>query len=175
MRLSLRLKFGLLLAGYVAALALILYLGYGAAQNVANDLSEVKQAEFPQFSEATQMQARFEQLARDMEDAATTGEEGLLERADTERRQFLERLVRLQAVTPEDQRGEIVSLRADFDDYYAKGRRHALFTNSSEGRRLASADPEELARRGAELSTDRKRLNTTLEWLVRSREEQLGV
>ena len=116
---KLRLKFGLLLAGFLLALGTILFLAFVTAQNVADDLAEVKLREFPQFSEAATLAARFDDISALVEYAATTGERSLLEKADKEQANFRQHLNTLQALTRpgEDAQARARQIGTDFDSY----------------------------------------------------------
>ena len=68
MRFSLGLKFGLLLAGFVAVLSTLVLLGFSTARRVASELDGVKDHAFPQFAEATYLtQATFVALFKEPE------------------------------------------------------------------------------------------------------------
>jgi PAS domain S-box-containing protein len=123
MRLPLKWKFGLLMAGFVVTISLIIFINFRAAGNVEGELNEVQTHTFPLYSRVTSMQARFRTLSRLFEDAAVMGERGLLDRVAEEREMFLRELENLEKVLPEDSRGEVTLIRTLFNGYYDRASR----------------------------------------------------
>ena len=123
MRLPLKWKFGLLMAGFVLTISLIILINFRTAGNVEGELNQVQAHTFPLYSRVTSMQARFRNLSRLFEDAAVMGERGLLDRVAEERETFLRELEDLEMVLPEDSRGEVVLIRTLFNDYYERASR----------------------------------------------------
>jgi PAS domain S-box-containing protein len=118
MRLPLKLKFGILMAGFVVTISLIIFINFRTAGNVEEELNQVQMHTFPLYTRVTSMQARFRTLSRLFEDAAVMGERGLLDRVAEEREMFLRELENLEMVLPEDSRGEVTLIRTLFNDYY---------------------------------------------------------
>jgi len=124
MRFSLGLKFGLFLAGFAVVLGTLILTGFGTARQVATELNQVTNQALPRYSAASSLSGRFEQISRLFEDAITLGETDLLERADQQRKLFVESLSGLDSTGVPAQ--EVSKLRADFESYYTLERRQAL-------------------------------------------------
>ncbi len=169
MRFSLGLKFGLLLAGFVAVLSTLVLLGFGTARRVASELDTVKDRAFPQFAEATYLTARFEKILGLFEAYAQTGETDLLESTAAERKLFHDHLERLAEVTPGEGRADIDKIRRDFSDYYTKGR---MAVELLRGRDLGRFTENETALVTAAAQV-RQQLASDLATLVGRRENQL--
>ena len=120
MRLSLKWKFGLLMAGFVVTISIIILINFRSARSVANELNQVQAQYFPQFSRVTSMEARFRTISRLLEDTVVLGERGFLERAEEERELFLRELENLEAILPPNATEEVEFIRALFDVYYAR-------------------------------------------------------
>jgi PAS domain S-box-containing protein len=172
MRFSLGLKFGLFLAGFVVVLGTLVFLGFSTARRVATELDDVANQALPRYSASSFLSARFEEIARLVEDAVTLGEPGLIERSDAERKLFLDNLNRLESsgMPP----AEVAQLRADFEAYYPRARRLAeLFIQSeTAGKDLSLLSRETEAERELQ-SRARQRLESALQKLVRDSEERL--
>ncbi|MGH9322958.1 MAG: ATP-binding protein, partial [Vicinamibacteria bacterium] len=125
MRLPLKWKFGLLMAGFVLTISLIILINFSTAGKVAAELNHVQERSFPQFSRVTSLQARFRTLSRLLEDTVVMGERSFLDRVEEERELFLLDLQNLERVLPEDSRGEVALIRSLFNDYYELGSRLA--------------------------------------------------
>jgi PAS domain S-box-containing protein len=172
MRISLGLKFGLFLAGFVVVLGTLILTGFATARQVATELNKVTNEALPRYSAASSLSGQFEQISRLFEDAITLGETDLLERADQQRKLFLDNLGRLDSsgVPPH----EIQKLRTDFETYYTLERRQAeqfIQTDAMGG------DVAQLSR---DVATDlerkraaKQRAEVSLKALLRASEEQL--
>jgi PAS domain S-box-containing protein len=119
MRFPLKWKFGLLMASFVLTISTIILINFRAAGRVEDELSQVQEQSFPQFTRITATQARFRTLSRLVEDTVVMGEQSFLDRVDEERALFLADLKGLEEVLPESSRKEVALIRALFDDYYA--------------------------------------------------------
>jgi len=169
MRFSLGLKFGLLLAGFVAVLSTLVLLGFATARRVSSELDGVKDRAFPQFAEATYLTARFEKILGLFEAYAQTGETDLLDQTATEQKLFQQHIERLAEVTPQEGRADIDKIRRDFEDYYSKGR---LAAELLRGHELGQFTEKETALVTAAAQV-RQQLASDLATLVSSRENQL--
>ena len=172
MRFSLGLKFGLFLAGFVAVLSTLIFLGFLTSRRVATELNDVSSETLPRYSAATYLAARFEQIARLLEDAVTLGETALIGRSDAEGNLFLDNLTRLESSgTPAS---DVAKLRADFQAYFPRARRLAeLFIESeAAGKDLGQLSQENQADLEAQRAA-KERLEAALRQLVRDSEAQL--
>jgi len=120
MRLPLKWKFGLLMASFVLTISTIILINFRAAGRVEDELAQVQEYSFPQFTRVTATQARFRSLSRLIEDTVVMGEQSFLDRVEEERDLFLVDLENLEQVLPERSRGEVALIRALFDDYYTE-------------------------------------------------------
>jgi PAS domain S-box-containing protein len=168
-RFSIRLKFALLLLGFVLTLAVILWLAFATASNVASDVEEVRVRDFPADVAATGMKSSFEAIDRTLQNAVVYGDPAL---AEDERRVFLENATRLALVTKGERQVELQRLVDDFEAYYAEANQ---FTNAY----LAAEDPsdeavrERLQAMSDQAGVSRNKLKSALERLVTSRRESL--
>ena len=96
--LSLKSKFGLVLAGTFLTFGLIMYTNFETSENVASQLERVKEESVPRFVEASALEPRFEAMARLIEDAAVIGDPALLDASDAEKAVFVEHLRQLARV-----------------------------------------------------------------------------
>jgi len=174
MRLSLGLKFGLLLAGFTAVLGAMIYFGLDTARTVTRELDDVKDQAFPQFVEATYLNSRYEEIQGLFQAYIQTGEEDLLEQTDSERALFLEHVQRLEDATPAAARSEVAKIRSDFEVYYPKAREvvEALARAGKQGRDIGQFTESEtaLVNQVAELQ---RALSTDLSSLTSKRESRL--
>ena len=119
MRVTLKWKFGLLMAGFVLTISIILLINFRSAGSVANELNQVQAQYFPQFSRVTSMEARFANVSRLLEDTVVLGERSFLDRAAEEREMLLRDLENLELILPDDEDPQVEVLRALFAKYYA--------------------------------------------------------
>ena len=118
MRVTLKWKFGLLMAGFVLTISIILFINFRSAGSVTNELNQVQAQYFPQFSRVTSMEARFANVSRLLEDTVVLGERSLLDRAAEEREMFLGELENLEDILPDDEDPQVEVLRTLFNQYY---------------------------------------------------------
>src|SRR5512145_2089443 len=104
MRFPLKWKFGLLMASFVLTISTIILINFRTAGRVEDELSQVQEHSFPQFTRITATQARFRTLSRLVEDTVVMGEQSFLDRVEEERDLFLQDLDNLEQVLPESSR-----------------------------------------------------------------------
>jgi PAS domain S-box-containing protein len=175
-RFSLRLKFGLLLAGFALAILTIVTINFGSATQVATQLQQVEDQAFPRFSEAVYLADRFEEITHLVEKAVGEGEAVLLEQSQAENDLFLEHLEKLLAITPEEAQAELQQIRDLFKEYYPGTRALAEFLFQSEEydeELFSSPNMEEVAARAQSIRVLRKGLETALQSLVEERQKDL--
>jgi len=172
MRFSLRLKFGLLLAGFVLAIGIIVLMSFGAAHYVSGELADVAASDLPAYSEASYLQNRFEEIDRLIQDYAEQAEQEFLERSEHARELFLQHMTRLEQVAPASERSELARIRADFVAYYPKARGFAelIAQAEREGTSIGDLSLEATSRETGEL---RQRLYDSLQKLVNRRQDGL--
>ena len=120
MRLSLKWKFGLLMAGFVITISLIILINFRTAGSVAHELNQVQAKYFPLFSRVTSMEARFRTISRLLEDTVVLGERGFLDRAEQEHEKFLRDLENLEQILPPNATEDVELIRTLFNAYYAR-------------------------------------------------------
>jgi PAS domain S-box-containing protein len=120
MRFSLKWKFGLLMAGFVLTISVIIFINFRTAGSVANELNQVQAHHFPQFSRVTAIEARFRTISRLLEDTVVLGEHSFLDRAAEERDMFLRDLDGLQEMLPTNATDDVEQIRTLFDGYYTR-------------------------------------------------------
>jgi PAS domain S-box-containing protein len=174
MRFSIKLKFALLLLGFVLTLAAILWLGFANATNVAGDLDEVRERDFPAYAAATGMRSSFEETAALIEYSVITGERRLLDDSEAERKRFTEHAATLASVTHGDRLNEVASIREDFDKYYPRARELAESLLAGEDDPFDERARARLQELSEQASNSKQRLQASLDRLVTSRREQLG-
>ncbi len=146
-RLSLKIKFGFLLSGFVVATGLIILLSFATSKNVASHLDQVKSASFPQFSEATELVASFEKITHKVEDAVVLGERSLLDKGEEEKVLFYEHIKHMSELTKgvsASVKLEVSSIRDHFDEYYLAASEFAqlLLESAEKGEELGELSGE---------------------------------
>jgi len=174
-RFSLGLKFGLLLAGFALVLGTVVALGIGTARLVSNAVDEVRDSDFPQYTYATNLKARFEAIKRLMEGSAVYGEPDMLEEADRERELFGADLKSLAELTPPEGNAKVEAVRQAFEAYYPSARQLAetLLRGEERGQGLGQMSGTSLAELSSRAGLQKSRLETDLQDLVTTSLEQL--
>jgi PAS domain S-box-containing protein len=175
-RLSLAFKFGLVLAGFVLATFLLIYLGFDTARRVAASLDAVNERAFPGFTEASYLGARFEEITRLVEDSVVLGEPSLLERSEAESQLFKDHLARLVAATNPDARADVAKIGHDFDAYYSSARKLAetLLNHEKQGRGgVGGMSGDAVAAQASAAAELKTRIDAGLKQLVKGREGEL--
>jgi PAS domain S-box-containing protein len=174
-RFSLRWKFGLLLAAFVLTIGVILSITLSMANGVASDLAMVKDSAFPQFVEATSLNARFEEISRLLEDAVVTGERSLLERSRGQTQQFLVHVDRLLLVTPKARQGEVLAIRDRVAEYHEKAERlaHSLLAAEDAGEGIGQLNTAAVSDLAPAVAGLKQQLARELDELVQVREREL--
>jgi PAS domain S-box-containing protein len=171
MRLPLKWKFGLLMASFVLTISTIILINFRAAGRVEDELAQVQEHSFPQFTRITATQARFRTLSRLIEDTVVMGEQSFLDRVEEERDLFLVDLENLEQVLPERSRGEVALIRGLFDDYYTEASKliEQLLLPEEESESteaLSQLNDEEVAALFQEVARYKNQLETDLNTLV---------
>ena len=119
LRFPLKVKFGLLLAGFVAAMAVVIFLSYNTARNVTAELREVELSAFQQYSEAFHLTDSLQRVSAALGEAAELKDVGPLEQAAEGRVTFSAHIERVARIVPEADRPNIKAMAEAFDAYYA--------------------------------------------------------
>ncbi len=159
------------MASFVLTISTIILINFRAAGRVEDELSQVQEHSFPQFTRITATQARFRTLSRLIEDTVVMGEQSFLDRVEEERALFLADLQGLEEVLPESSRKEVALIRALFDDYYTQASRliEQLLLPEEESEpteALSQFNDEEVANLFQEVARYKNQLESDLNTLV---------
>ena len=174
---SLRTKFGFVLVGAALAVGLIMYTNFQTSNIVPARLEQVKEESVPRFTHASALEARFDVMARLIEDAVVIGEPALLNASDGEKSLLVEHLRRLMALTPEAELSDLQDLERDVDQYQIKARELAklVLASEAEGEDLGFLSTEETSQLAAAVAESRTDLDSRLQILIRDRQLALDV
>jgi len=177
-RFPLKIKFGVILVGFVLALGTMIVINFRTARNVADDLENVSSSRFPRYTISLDLFHRFDEITRAIEDAVATGDRPLLDRGREEKTHIVEGFNRFLAIAPDSEKKEARQMRADFEKYYeaAVGLAETLLTKSpSEGGGEGSLGGlDEDAERKREIARSLKeKIGKDLEQLVLRQETDL--
>jgi signal transduction histidine kinase/CheY-like chemotaxis protein len=125
LRFPLRAKFGLLLSGFVAAMAVVIFLSYSTARNVTTELREVELSAFQQYSESFHLMDSVQRVSGLLGQAVELKDPSRLGQAAEERATFLAHMDRLAHIAPEAERANVQVIAEDFESYYAAAFDHA--------------------------------------------------
>ena len=123
-RFPLKVKFGLLLAGFVAAMAIVIYMSYTTARQVTAELREVELSAFQQYTEAFHLIDYFQDISALLDKAARTKDRSLIDKCEQEKVIFLAHAEKLVHAAPEPERPRLSRLTEDFNGYYAAAIEH---------------------------------------------------
>ncbi len=174
---SLKTKFGFVLAATALALGLIMYMNFETSDTVASQLEQVKEESVPRFVEASALEARFDAMARLIEDAVVIGDPALLDASDAQKVLFVEHLRRLLSLATETEQSALLELERDLDQYHTKAGELAqlLLAGEEEGEGLgflSAGETSQLAETVGELRED---LETRLDALAQTRKADLDL
>ncbi|HVP58154.1 MAG TPA: response regulator, partial [bacterium] len=159
LRFPLKAKFGLLLVGFVTAMAVVIYMSYSTARKVTAELREVELSAFQQYTEARHLNDYLQQASAVFVEAISRGDVAVLDKCGQARTNFLGQLARIEHAMPpsgQDRAGQIAD---DFDAYLQAARAHAEAV-------LASEDQATIGERAQVATILEKRLGGDLNRLV---------
>jgi PAS domain S-box-containing protein len=160
-------KFGLMLAGSLLALGLMIGSGFELFRRVTGDLTEVRDFAFPRFDLVIRTSAGFDQIARLVDNAAADAEPSYLVLAAEEQQRLLERLAGLAEIAPEPDRPALAQLSSDCDAYFIRATalaRGLLADEEGSGERMSGDEVAAEVRQVREL---REGIQSRLEELER--------
>jgi PAS domain S-box-containing protein len=171
-RFSIRLKFALLLLGFVLTLAAILWLGFATATNVATDVEEVRSKDFPAYALGSAIQSNYEAIVTHFVDYTVNGESDLLDKAEGERRKLLENVTKLALVSDAQSRTELQRMVEDFETWYPLGRALAI-EDEAAGIDRDQKTQERISQMFKEATPWQERVKGAVDRLASSRRERL--
>ncbi|MFZ1947994.1 MAG: ATP-binding protein, partial [bacterium] len=119
LRFPLKVKFGLLLAGFVTAMAVVIFLSYSTARKVTLELRGVELSAFQQYTDAFHLIDCFQRISALLGNAARLEDQSLVAVCEDEKRTFLVRMDRMGYVIPEGARAPLDQAAVDFNSYCA--------------------------------------------------------
>jgi signal transduction histidine kinase/CheY-like chemotaxis protein len=119
LRFPLKVKFGLLLAGFVTAMAVVVFLSYSTARRVTLELRQVELSAFQQYTDAFHLIDSFQRISGLLGNAARLEDQSLVAACEEEKWAFLVRMDRMGRVIPETERAPLDQASADFNSYCA--------------------------------------------------------
>jgi|JI10StandDraft_1071094.scaffolds.fasta_scaffold07486_5 PAS domain S-box-containing protein len=170
-RFSLSFKFGLLLAGFVVAVVVLVGLFVDAGRRVAVDMSTLKDRAFPEYERLAAAHDSFKDFTSTIEEVVSTGEGELLESAQRVGRVLITHLDDSEAISPEDRKEEIRSLRRSFVEYQPMAIELARLAISSEQQEggLAGLNSDRIELLSSRVTDLRSSIDGGLDRLVKSR------
>jgi PAS domain S-box-containing protein len=162
-RFPLKLKFGMLLACFVAGMAVVIAISYSTSRRVASLLHDVEFAALQQHSESFRLIDSFRHISTLFEEAAVTHDPELLTEIQTEKAIFLTHAEMLIRTIPETAPTELRGISMEFNKYYTAAWAHlALLMNNGSaegpGSRARTDEPAD-----AEAAAERSRLIAAME------------
>jgi signal transduction histidine kinase/CheY-like chemotaxis protein/HPt (histidine-containing phosphotransfer) domain-containing protein len=115
LRLPLKIKFGLLLAGFVTAMAVVILLSYNSANRVTDDLRGMELTAFQQYTEAFRLMDCFQKISILVNGPSGVGQAS--GKWDEDRRAFLAHAEKLEHAMPATERSRVEKMLRDFDLY----------------------------------------------------------
>jgi PAS domain S-box-containing protein len=171
-RFSLSFKFGLLLTSFVVAVGILVFLFVDAGSRVAVDLIDLKDRAFPEYENISAARDAFKDFTGMIEEVVTTGEGNLLDSASKTGSGLVGHLNDVEALSREERKEEIRTLRKSFVEYEPQALELAKLAISSEQQRgggLAGLNSEKIAELSGKVAELRNSLDTGLDLLVNSR------
>ncbi len=123
-RFPLKLKFSMLLACFVAGMAIVIVMSYSTSQKVGNLLREVEFAALQQHAEALRLIDSFRHISALFEEAAVTRNPDLLDEIQSAKAIFLTHAEMLTRTIPDTAPAELRSIPVEFNKYYAASWAH---------------------------------------------------
>jgi two-component system sensor histidine kinase/response regulator len=120
LRFSLKIKFGLLLVGFMAAMSIVIAISYIASRNVTAKLREIELSALQQHSESLWLIESFKQVSRLLGEAIATGDPALLVDVQKPKDQFLVHAAKLARAMPRSAPRDLLNIPHEFVFYYAQ-------------------------------------------------------
>ena len=167
-RFPLKVKFGLLLAGFIVAMAIVVAVNYTSSRRIASELNQVEFLTLQQHTEVLHLAETFKKISKLFEEATVAREAAVLEEARRSKDQFLLHAEKLVRMTPGTESPELRRLFDDFITYYNVAHQHAYLMMRDVSDSLAGEihSEEEIAERGRVVAAKKARLLSDLNHLV---------
>jgi signal transduction histidine kinase/CheY-like chemotaxis protein/HPt (histidine-containing phosphotransfer) domain-containing protein/HAMP domain-containing protein len=124
-RFPLKSKFGLLLVGFVAAMAVVIFMSYSTARKVTAELREVEFEAFQQYTEALRLIDAFQDTSTGFAAAVDKRDRALLAQCQSRRAGLLEQVARIAHSIPRAEADLLGQIAIDSDAYLAAAQSHA--------------------------------------------------
>jgi PAS domain S-box-containing protein len=170
-RFSLRAKFGMLLAGFVVAVGVLVGLFVDAGRRVSVDMADLKDRAFPEYEKLSAAHDSFKDFTGMIEDVVTTGEGNWLDTAAKTGKVLVGHLDDVEAISVESRKEEIRSIKNDFVEYEPMAIELARLAISSEQQQggLAGLNSDRIGKLSGRVAELRNSIDIGLDRLVRSR------
>ena len=124
-RFPLKLKFGLLLAGFVAAMVVVIFMSYSTARRVTAELREVELEAFQQYTKALRLIDSFQEASAGFAAAVDSRDKALLDQCRSRRAGLLEQVALIAHSIPKAEADLARQVAEDSDSYLAAAQTHA--------------------------------------------------
>ncbi len=170
-RFSLSFKFGLLLASFIVAVGLLVGLFVDAGSRVAGDMSNLKDRAFPEYEKISAAHDSFKDFTAMIEEVVSTGEGELLESASKTGKVLVGHLDDVEAISEENRKGEIRSVRKSFVEYEPLAIELARLAISSEQQQggLAGLNSERISKLSTQVADLKNSIDNELDRMVKAR------
>ena len=118
-RFPLKAKFGLLLLGFIAAMAVVTAMSYNTSRNVAMQLREIEFSAIQQHTEAFRLIDSFKEISRVLDEAMMSADPERLAEVQRPKDIFLIHAERLASTLPNESPSELRNISVDFVEYHA--------------------------------------------------------
>jgi methyl-accepting chemotaxis protein len=180
-RFPLKAKFGLLLLGFIAAMAVVTAMSYNTSRNVEMQLREIEFSAIQQHTEAFRLIGSFKEISRLLDEAMMSADPEILAGVQRPKDIFLIHAERLARTLPEEAPGELRNISVDFIEYHAAAVDYVnaiaayIEVYQDEDESMDAAVAEELARRSKEISLMEKGLLGDLNQIAVLRARQVAL
>ncbi len=124
LRFPLKVKFGLLLVGFIVAMSIVIAMSYNTSSQIAASLREVEFSAIQQHTEAFRLMDSFKEVSRLFDEAVASGDPAVLAEIQRPKDLFLIHAERLVQTMPKSAPEDLRSISVDFIEYYAAALDH---------------------------------------------------
>lgn len=176
-RFPLKTKFGLLIAGFIGAVAVVVVMSYTASRWVASDLDRIELLALHQRTEIFHLVDSFKEVSSLFEEALLTGDRTLLDEVQKPRDSFLGHAKTLTRTMGDDAQPELAYISGAFVRYYASAWEHVgfLLEAESEAERRELLEDRDVASKAQMIAAKEKRLLAALNQLVTAHAERTSM
>jgi methyl-accepting chemotaxis protein len=176
-RFPLKAKFGLLLLGFIAAMAVVIAMSYNTSRQVAIQLREIEFSALQQHSEAFHLISSFKEISRLLDEAIMSGDHAILAEIQRPKDLFLIHAERLVHTMPDAAPSGLRDVSVNFVEYYAASVDYAnmVLQHGGEGFETDQPSEEEIAEHSKALALMEKKLLGDLNQLAVIRAKQAAL